>query len=113
MRAKFVLSLSLLSFCLVSVPVGRAQDSNANRKVLLRSAPAYPEIAKKMNLSGTVKLIAVVEPDGKVKTVEAMGGSPVLIQAAKDAIARWKFAPGGTETREVVELHFAPQTGQD
>jgi outer membrane biosynthesis protein TonB len=60
-----------------------------------------------MNLGGTVKVIAVVGADGEVKSVEPVGGSPVLLKAAQDAIAKWKFAPGA-ESKEVVELHFTP-----
>lgn len=62
-----------------------------------------------MNLSGTVKVFAVVAPDGKVKSVEPVGGSPLLIQAAQDAIMQWKFAPAGAESKELIELHFNPQ----
>lgn len=45
--------------------------------------------------------------DGNVKSVEPMGGSPVLLKAAEDAVAKWKFAPG-SESKETVELHFNP-----
>ena len=67
----------------------------------------YPDIAKRMNLGGTVKVIAVVAADGEVKSVKPVGGSPVLLKAAEDAIAKWKFAPGA-ESNETVELHFNP-----
>jgi membrane protein involved in colicin uptake len=60
-----------------------------------------------MSLAGTVRVIAVVAADGDVKSVEPLGGSPVLIKAAEDAVAKWKFAPGG-ESKEVVEFHFNP-----
>jgi len=62
-----------------------------------------------MGMNGTVKLFAVVAPDGKVKSVEPVGGSPVLIQAAQEAIQQWKFAPAGSESKELIELHFSPQ----
>ena len=60
-----------------------------------------------MKLGGTVRVIAVVAADGNVKSVEPVGGSPVLIKAAEDAVAKWRFAPGA-ESRESVELHFNP-----
>jgi len=60
-----------------------------------------------MNLGGTVKVLAVVAADGNVKSVEPVGGSPVLIKAAQDAVAKWKFAPGA-ESKEPIELHFTP-----
>lgn len=70
--------------------------------------PVYPALARQVNLSGTVKVVAVVTPDGKVRTVEPMGGSPILIEAAKEAIVQWKFVPAAAESREVIELHFNP-----
>jgi len=76
------------------------------RKVLSRVAPAYPELARKTNIHGTVKLLAAVTPDGKVKATEVVGGNPVLVQAAIDAVRRWKYETGPQPTKEVVELKF-------
>jgi TonB family protein len=84
----------------------QAQASKEIRKIVRKTSPHYPEIARRMNLDGTVKLIATVAPDGKVTSVQPMGGSPLLIQAGQDAIAQWKFAPAGAESKEVIELHF-------
>jgi TonB family protein len=79
------------------------------RKVVQQTLPRYPEIARKMNLAGTLKVVAVVAPDGKVKAVQPVGGSPVLLMSAQDAVSQWKFAPTGSESREVIELHFNPK----
>ena len=54
-----------------------------------------------------MKVVAVVASDGNVKKVEAVGGSPILVQAAESAIAQWKYV-AGAESRENVELHFTP-----
>lgn len=54
-----------------------------------------------------VKLVALVAPNGSVKSTEAVGGNPVLIRAAVDAVKGWKFAPALNETREVIELRFS------
>lgn len=98
---------ALLCFGLAG-PAQSQQTSNENsRKLVRKVAPRYPDLARKMNLSGTVKVVAVVAPDGTVKKVEPMGGSPLLVDAAQSAIAQWKFAPG-SESRETVELHFTP-----
>ena len=109
MRMRYALALSLLFLCCFG-PAGMAQSqqsSTENRRLVRQTPPSYPELAKRMNLGGTVKVIAVVAADGKVKSVEPMGGSPVLLKAAEDAVSQWKFAPG-VESREVVELHFNP-----
>ena len=84
------------------------QPSTENvRRIVRKAPPTYPEIARKMNLGGTVRVVAVVAANGEVKSVEPMGGSPVLLKAAQDAVSKWKFAPG-PESRESVELHFTP-----
>jgi TonB family protein len=109
MRYALILVLSL-ACCLGTAAWGQTQQSSGDtgRKLVRKIEPRYPEIARRMNLGGTVKLIAVVAPDGNVKKVEPVGGSPLLVQAAESAITQWKFAPAGGESRETVELHFTP-----
>jgi TonB family protein len=85
----------------------QGEATDAGRKILRKVQPAYPEIAKELQLAGTVKVVAVVAADGGVKKVETLGGNPVLVQAAISAIVQWKYAPGG-ESREPIELHFNP-----
>jgi len=88
--------------------VANAQDSSQARKIVRKTMPIYPALARQINLAGTVKVSAVVAPDGKVKTVEPVGGSPILIEAARAAILQWRFVPAAAESREVIELHFNP-----
>jgi TonB family protein len=109
----FPVFLALL-IILPGVGISPAQDSSnqPERKVVKQTMPRYPEIARRMKLSGTVKVVAVVAPDGKVKKVEPVGGSPLLIEAAKDAVSEWKFAPASGESRQVVEVHFSPAQAQ-
>lgn len=99
-----------LSFCFGIATSSQAQQSSTagiHRVVVRRVEPRYPELAKKMNLGGTVKVVAVVAPDGKVTKVEPVGGSPLLVQAAQSAISQWKFT-AGPESQETIELHFTP-----
>jgi TonB family protein len=83
--------------------------SSSERKVASRVAPFYPELAKRMRLQGIVKVEAVVRPNGTVKSTRVLGGNPVLVQSAVDAVTKWKFEPGPDETTEVVQLTFIPQ----
>jgi TonB family protein len=101
-----VFFLCCFEFC--SLAPGQQGSPDVTRKVVHKTDPVYPEVAKRMSLSGTVKVIAVVAPDGSVKKVEPLGGSPLLVQAAADAISKWKYAPASAESRESVELHFNP-----
>ncbi len=106
----FPVLLLLLSPCMGPAKA-QAQQSTAEsgRKIVRRADPLYPEVARRMKLSGTVRVLAVVAPDGTVKSVEPVGGSPLLIKASQDAILKWKFAPTGAESKESVELHFNPE----
>jgi len=109
MRPTLIL-LFILSCCLGPTATSQTQQPSPDaRKILRRVMPTYPEIAKRMKLTGSVKILVTVEPDGGVKTIQPMGGSPVLIQAAEDAVYKWKFASAGAETRELLELRFDPQ----
>ncbi|HVN20933.1 MAG TPA: energy transducer TonB, partial [Dongiaceae bacterium] len=101
-------SLALSCFLGLAVLAQISQPSpESNRRVVHKVNPKYPEAALRMKLGGTVKLVASVGPDGSVKKVEPVGGNPILIDAAQNAIAQWKYAPGA-ESRENVELHFTP-----
>ena len=85
------------------------QQSEANRKVVNRVTPVYPDLARRMQISGTVKVEATVAPTGKVKFTQVIGGSPVLAKAAIDAIEKWKWVAAPGETKELIELHFHPE----
>ena len=78
----------------------------SKRKVKTKTAPQYPELAKRMNVSGRVKIEVVVTPDGRVKSTRVVGGHPLLVQACQDAVKEWKFVSAPEETTQVVEFEF-------
>ncbi len=86
-----------------------AQDSDPShqaREVVHKVAPVYPDLARRLQISGVVKLRATVAPNGSVKLIEPLGGHRVLMKAAQEAITNWKYAPTPDETREVIEVRF-------
>jgi|SRR5579862_2420370 len=89
-------------------PTRMLGQDELSRKVTTRVTPAYPELAKKLNLRGTVKLLVVVSPGGNVKDSKVIGGNPILVNAAMDAVKRWKFEPGVEESTGTVEFKFDP-----
>lgn len=105
--------LILASVIALASNLASAQSSTVNsgseRKVSTRVAPVYPDLAKKMHIHGTVKVEAVVRPNGSVKSTRVLGGNPVLVEAAQDAVGKWKFEPAQGETTEVVQLSFEGQ----
>ncbi len=83
----------------------QAQES---RKVLSNPVPAYPEVAKRMRLVGTVKVQIVVAADGRIKDKTFIGGHPVLVNAVEETLKNWKYAPAGGETTTQLEFNFHP-----
>lgn len=47
-----------------------------------------------------------IAPNGSVKSIESVGGNPLLIKAAQEAVTKWMYAPALHETRELIELRF-------
>jgi TonB family protein len=78
------------------------------RKVVSRVAPVYPEIARRSHLGGVVKLEVLVSHDGKVKSAKPVGGSPVFIQSALDAVQKWHFETAAADSIENVQIVFDP-----
>ena len=77
------------------------------RKVKTKVAPAYPELAKRMNVAGKVKIEVIITPEGRVKSTRALGGHPLLVQACIDAVKEWKFSAAPEESTQVVEFEFS------
>jgi TonB family protein len=87
----------------MAVPA-RASDERA---VKSRVAPAYPEIAKRMRISGVVRLSVTVDAEGKVTDVKPLSGNGMLSTAATDAVRRWRFEPGSGVSTVEVALNFS------
>ncbi len=95
----------------LAVPIqvsAQSVDSSSDRKIKQKVAPAYPELAKHANITGTVKLEATILPNGSVKSVKLIGGHPLLAGAAEDALRKWRYEPATSETTTLVEFHFNP-----
>jgi TonB family protein len=86
-----------------------AQSDEIVRRAKTRVDPNYPELARKMNLAGTVKIEIVVAPNGSVKDARVVGGHPVLANAALDAARKWRFEPASTESKGIIDFKFEPR----
>lgn len=89
-----------------------AQDDQLSepRKIVSKVAPQYPALARAAHLSGMAKLEAHVTSNGKVESIEIRGGHPLLVQAAVDAVNKWRWEPSGHETLEIVDVRFVPES---
>ena len=96
----------LLMVTLVPGPVmGQAQQDDG-RKIRKSVPAAYPELARKNNIHGMVRLQIVVSPEGKVKETKVLGGNPVLVDAFTQAVLKWEYEPGPRSSTIVVMSEF-------
>jgi outer membrane biosynthesis protein TonB len=105
----------LMLFVLVSLAGALSKECVAQnvqaapaRKVVNKTVPMYPPMARSLNLSGAVKLEVLVQANGNVKTVFVKGGNPVLVQSAQSAIHGWKWEKTDHDSTEQVEFQFKP-----
>jgi TonB family protein len=87
-----------------------AASEAGKRKVKTKVAPEYPMLAKQMNVTGKVKIEATIAADGHVTSTKVVGGSPLLVNAALEALKKWRFESASKDTTEIIEFEF---TGEE
>ena len=98
-----LLQLALLALAITALPAHAADDRPVKQKI----APTYPELAKRMKISGVVKVSATVAPDGSVSATKTVSGNHMLSGAAEQAVQRWKFVPASEASTVEVDISFA------
>ncbi len=73
--------------------------------------PVYPELAREQNVQGTVKLQVTIGVTGAVRSVVAVSGPGLLIEAARSAVRQWRYTPSlldgkPVESQEYVSIAF-------
>lgn len=109
MRSRWTqLALSAVAVALFASGASAQQSSTeeGKRKVKTRTTPTYPELARRMNVSGKVKIEVIITPDGHVRSSRVVGGHPLLVQSCQDAVKDWKFFPAPEETTQIIEFDF-------
>ena len=97
-----LLAVFVLSLLLVSAPsqLWAQQSSEGIRKIVTKTDPQYPSVARRMNIQGSVRIEILVAPNGTVKSL--------LADSAQNAVRQWKWEPASRETHESVEIKFIP-----
>ncbi len=80
--------------------------SNVHRAIVSRVAPTYPELARRMHVGGKVVLLVTIQPDGTVSATKLESGHALLVQAAQEAVTRWRFAPNPEISESEIEVDF-------
>ena len=100
------MSLLLSGSLLIPVTMAQQDRIETTRKIVVRTVPVCPDLARRINLQGSVKLLVTVAANGTVKSVEVRGGHPLLANAAQLAVHEWRWSPAESESKEVVEMKF-------
>lgn len=101
--------LTCLAVAPMQVRAQQAQNEELVRRARSKVAPVYPELARKMRISGTAKIEVVVAPNGTVKDARVVGGHPILAGAALEAARKWRFEPAPGESTGIIDFKFEPR----
>jgi TonB family protein len=108
-KTSLFLCLLLIGFVMVAeTSKAWGQEQETIRKTKSKIEPMYPELARRMKISGVVKVDLIVAANGTVKDAKVVGGHPVLANAVLDAVKKWRFEPGSQETAETLQFRFDP-----
>jgi protein TonB len=62
-------------------------------KLIRQVKPVYPQLARAARMSGTVRLQAIIATDGRIRNLQLIGGPPLLVKAALEAVKEWQYEP--------------------
>ncbi len=77
----------------VAAPATRVGTVAETARLLKQFPVAYPAVAKRWHVGGSVRVRAVIGKDGKVKKATAISGPPVLRPAAEESVMKWIYSP--------------------
>jgi len=60
---------------------------------ITQPTPDYPTLARAARIQGVVRLEAVISTDGTIQDLRLISGHPLLVPAALEAVARWRYQP--------------------
>jgi protein TonB len=71
----------------------RLSEEALKEYIFSKSPMVYPQLAKQMNVQGSVVMQVVISMEGRVKDVKVISGAPQLQGTAVDSIRNWRFLP--------------------
>jgi TonB family protein len=86
---------------------GNVQANNLVHKV----QPEYPPLARQARIQGTVRFTVTIGKDGHIIDLSLVGGHPLLVPAAAEAVKQWVYKPtllngNPIEVVTVVDINF-------
>ena len=82
----FLFLIILSPLVLGPAALGLQEQTESSRKIVNRVMPQYPEMARTMNLRGSVKAEALVQPNGAVKSVDVKGDLGSLCSSVSSSV---------------------------
>jgi TonB family protein len=80
--------------------------NGAQRRLITRVEPEYPDALKRLNIGGTVRLQLTIGPKGNVEAVKVLGGNPILGESAVAAVRQWVYSASHSRTIEELSIPF-------
>jgi len=76
-----------------------------------RVEPLYPALARQAGIQGQVLLQAIIGKDGTIENLRVIGGHPLLVRPAVEAVQQWRYRPytlngEPVEVQTQVTVHF-------
>lgn len=99
-------AIALAVALLFSAAIPSAHAAGHRRVLLSQATAAYPEIARRMRVSGPTTLMVTILPNGSVAAVQTRSGHPLLLRAAEEAIRQWRYAPADETSTISVTINF-------
>jgi TonB family protein len=97
------MSVAAVTLLASSASAQQSSTDDGKRKVKRKISPTYPDLERRMSVSGKVKIEVIITPDGHVRSSRVIGGHPLLVQSCQDAVKEWKFFPAPEETTQIIE----------
>jgi TonB family protein len=104
------LTALLCAMTLSLTPLQAQKAEKVVRKKIYSVEPVYPDLLKRSNIGGVVRLLVVISPKGSVETVNQLGGNAALVESAVNAVKKWKYVPADTETTQEISIAFDPHS---
>ena len=87
------------------LPLAIASQEN-EAKPVKKVMPAYPDVLKRMGISGTLRVRVTIVPDGSVKDIERARRSGIFAEAVTKAVKEWHNPPSDRQRVSDVSVAF-------
>jgi protein TonB len=112
-KVVFCLLLAVSATSVAEDKLSRVEPDVASRNLTKKVEPTIPPLAKAVGVGGTVVLDIVIDPAGKVVSVNVISGHPMLAPAFIEAVRKWEYTPfekDGKAVSVVTRVEWVPDS---